>query len=79
MIRKGAVLTLHFCNSCDGLDKFAFMFSITLSRVAIAASFILRVYAVMERGIFTYVCIIFLSLVGMLSVGLDVVSTSRLS
>lgn len=54
---------------CDVWDKFTWAISLVLTRVAIVASFVLRVFAVTDRGI---LFVIILSLVGLFIVALDI-------
>ncbi|THV04063.1 hypothetical protein K435DRAFT_835517 [Dendrothele bispora CBS 962.96] len=64
---------------CDGLYKFTFTLSITCTRIALCMSFILRVYAVLPKGVFCNISTAFLTAVGMLSVALDIVQVTEVS
>ncbi|KAF8995710.1 hypothetical protein BDQ17DRAFT_1365344 [Cyathus striatus] len=61
---------------CDTWYRFTSAITLVIVRIAIVVSFVLRVYAVMERGIF-FVCV--LSILGLLAVVLDVVQVTELS
>ncbi|RPD79459.1 hypothetical protein L226DRAFT_567567 [Lentinus tigrinus ALCF2SS1-7] len=59
-------------SSCDALDKFTWFISLVLTRFAICASFILRVYAVMPQDILGMLLAIVLGLIGVLIIALDI-------
>ncbi|RDX42037.1 hypothetical protein OH76DRAFT_1363513, partial [Lentinus brumalis] len=58
--------------SCDALDKFTWFISLVLTRFAICASFILRVYAVMPHNILGVLLAVSLALIGVLIIALDI-------
>ncbi|KAI0700656.1 hypothetical protein C8T65DRAFT_657401 [Cerioporus squamosus] len=57
---------------CDALDKFTWFISLVLTRFAICASFILRVYAVMPQNLFGVLLAVLLALIGVLVIALDI-------
>ncbi|KAH7926663.1 hypothetical protein BV22DRAFT_1045932 [Leucogyrophana mollusca] len=64
--------TPQVVQSCTSLDQFTWAISLLPTRIAITATFAIRVYAVMERGL---LFVVILSFVGLLVVALDIILT----
>ncbi|GJE94550.1 hypothetical protein PsYK624_107200 [Phanerochaete sordida] len=57
---------------CDALYRFTWAFSILLTRVAITASFALRIYAILDLSRIAFAIAAGLGLVGLTAIGLDI-------
>ncbi|EIM87610.1 uncharacterized protein STEHIDRAFT_121205 [Stereum hirsutum FP-91666 SS1] len=65
--------------NCDAIDKATWAISLVLTRISISASFVLRVYAVMQRDFFGIFGVVLLSLIGVLAVVLDIIQDTEAS